>query len=217
MKMHEELKARAADMHKRLGGTIFAFPIEEENPLSKYAVAVFNGKDYSVYPNAMTIEEAAAGILEVLNGFKEEGWDHDYERNVRFALYQSQVDAPSVTMRRLKKGKGNYTIPAYESDIDVMDNPDDPEGKLFSARGLIKFSYLTMIDEKNPVAISFMNEYYKLLASFRYGKTAAAIKQEVRRMGRDEAIRWIEHTYERYIKDSRTITDILNAVGKGQR
>ncbi|AOK91974.1 hypothetical protein [Paenibacillus polymyxa] len=215
MKTHEELKAIAADMHKQLGGKIFAFPIEEENPLSKFAVAAFNGKDYSVYPNAMTIEEAAAGILEVLNGFKEEGWDHDYERNVRFVSCQAQIDAPSVTMRRLKKG--NYTRPAYESDIDVMDNPDDPEGKLISARGLIKFSYLTMINEKNPVAIRFMDEYYKLLASFRYGKTAAAIKQEVRRMGKDEAIHWIERTHERYIKDDRTIMDIFHSLGKGEQ
>lgn len=47
-----------------------------------------------------------------------------------------------------------------------------------TARGLIKFSYFLMIDDKLPNAIIFMDRYYQLLAMKRYGKTAAAIKRE---------------------------------------
>ncbi|MNT27306.1 hypothetical protein D3C72_1629320 [compost metagenome] len=145
--------------------------------------------------------------MATLEGFKEGGLDHDYDRNVRLVSYQAQIEAPNITMRRLKKL--NTSAPLLESGVDVMPKEDDPEDYLFSPRGLLKFSYLEMAENKNPKAISFMKEYYKLLAMRKYGKTAAAIHQEVRRMGKEEGVRWIEKTFNRYIPDGREIFNIM--------
>lgn len=81
---------------------------------------------------------------------------------------------------------------------------------IISARGLLKFSYIEMVDEKNPKASRFMNEYYKLLATRKYGKTAVAIKQEVRKMSKDQAFRWLEQTFEKYVHDDMEIMNFLN-------
>ena len=55
-----------------------------------------------------------------------------------------------------------------------------------------------------------MVEFYQLLAMRKYGKTVAAIKQEVRRMGKDQAIKWIEQTHKKYIHDDMEIMNIFN-------
>lgn len=205
---NNQIKNRAREIHKQLGGKVFCFPIHEDDPHSKYAVVVHLGEDnFNAYPKPLTIEEAASGILEVLEGFKSAGLDYDYERNVRFVSYQAQIDAPSVTMRRLKKG--NVSRPYLEQGVDVMPKEDEPGEYLFSARGLLKWTYLEMVDEKNQKAIQFMGEYYKLLAMRKYGKTAAAIKQEVRRMTKDQAIAWIEKTHKRFIHDDSEIINIM--------
>ncbi|MNW41402.1 hypothetical protein D3C74_185390 [compost metagenome] len=141
-----------------------------------------------------------------MEGFKANGWDSDYERNVRFISYQAQLDAPSVTMRKLKKE--NLSKPVFQENEDVILRNGE-EGHLISARGLLKFSYMEMVTEKNPKAIQFMNEYYKLLAMRKYGKTAAAIRQEVNRMAKDQALKWIEKTQERYIHDDTEIMNIM--------
>lgn len=98
-----EIKVRAENMRKELGGTIFAFPVEEENPFPKYAVVMFVGGEYKVFPETANIEEAATGILIILEQMQKEGHDVNYTKDVRFVNYQAQIDAPSVTMRRLKK------------------------------------------------------------------------------------------------------------------
>ncbi|WP_407308786.1 hypothetical protein [Desulfosporosinus sp. SB140] len=94
---------KAKQLRKELGGTIFAFPLEEDNPFSPYGVVVFAGGQYFAYPNATDISEAAAGVLTILEEMKKHGFDTDYERNVRLISYQAQMDAPSVPMRRLRK------------------------------------------------------------------------------------------------------------------
>lgn len=72
-----------------------------------------------------------------------------------------------------------------------------------------------MVNDNNPKSILFMNEYYKLLAMRKYGKTAAAIKQEVHEMGKDQAFRWLEQTYKKFIYNDMEIINILNnLVGK---
>ncbi|MNW62098.1 hypothetical protein D3C74_402070 [compost metagenome] len=111
-------------------------------------------------------------------------------------------------MRKLKKG--NSSRPLFEIGVDVAKKEDDPEDFVFFARGLLKWTYIEMVDEKNPKAVQFMNEYYKLLAMRKYGKTAAAIRQEVRRMTKDEAIGWIERTYKRFIPDDREVFNIVS-------
>lgn len=67
-----------------------------------------------------------------------------------------------------------------------------------------------MVDDHLPIAAQFMDEYYKLLAMKRYGKKVAAIKREVRQMGKNQAIKWIEQTYRIFIKDAMDIFNIMN-------
>ena len=78
---------------------------------------------------------------------------------------------------------------------------------------LLILSYLLMIDKKNLKASRCMDEYYKLLATRKYGKTAAAIKQEVRKMGKGKAIKWLEQTYKKYVYDDMEIIGILDSLG----
>lgn len=191
-----DIEQKAAEIRERVGGTIFAFPVDEEDPLSKYAVAMYTGKEYRVYQEAMHVSEAAAGILLIIESLEKEGYEIDYDRDVRLISYQAQLDAPDVTMRRLKKDCESPRILKDKEDIV------ESEGETyFTPRGMLKLNYLMMVDEKNLKAIIAMKKYYELLASRKYGKTAAAIKQEVHRMGKQEASKWIEHTYQRYTHD----------------
>ena len=200
----KEIEEKAAVLRQELGGNIFGFPINEDDPHSKYAVAMYNGEKIVAFPTALNITEAAAGILEILNSLKDEGLDADYTRNVRLISYSAQINAPNVTMRRLKKENRTKGL---EEGVDVHKTDD---GYNFSARGIIKFSYYSMIDEKLPKAIEFMNKYYQLLSMKRYGKTAAAIKQEVKRMTKDETTTWIETTYKKYISDDFEVFELMN-------
>lgn len=203
------IEKQAHSMRQELGGRIFAFPVEEDNPFSKYAVVVYLGGSYHIYPEASTIEEAAIGVKTILEEAEKSGYNLQFEKDVRFVSYDAQMNAPSVTMRRLKKG--NASKPAFEDGVDVM-KQKEIDDYVISARGMIKFSYLSMVDDNMPKGYQFMEEYYKLLSMRRYGKTAAAIKREVRRMTKDEAIKWIERTYDRYIKDSSEIINIMQSL-----
>jgi hypothetical protein len=200
----------AKQMRESLGGTIFSFPTEPDNPFSPYAIVVYAGERYFVYPEATDISTAAVGVLTILDEFKKNGIDADYDRNVRLVSCQPQVDAPSTVMKRLKKE--NHFTPHFLEGKDYMKGTDGEE-ELISARGLLKLSYIQAVEEKNPKAIQFMSEYYKLLATRRYGKTAAAIKQEVNKMGKGQAFRWLEQTFEKYIKDDMEVMDLLNRLG----
>lgn len=93
---------KAKDLRKRVGGTIFAFPINEKDPQSKYAVVVYAGGKYHVYPSASDISEAGVGIRTILEEFKKIGYPVNYEKDVRFVTYEAQVNAPDVTMKRLR-------------------------------------------------------------------------------------------------------------------
>jgi hypothetical protein len=207
-----DIEKKAREMKGRLGGKIFAFPINEKDPFSKYAVSIWiEGNTFNTFPEPLDISEAAAGVNETLKGFKSEGWDSDYERNVRFISHQAQINAPDVTMRRLKKMNGALTTskPSIKNP-DFMERDDGEEGYWISARGLIKFSYFSMIDDKLPRAFEFMDEYYKILSTRRYGKTVVGIKREVKQMDKDEATKWIEDTYSKYIHNDQEVIDIMN-------
>ena len=205
----EKVKLRAKEIRESLGGTIFAFPIEEDNPFSAYAVVVYREGMYFVYPRVTNISEAALGVTTILDLLKKEGLPVNYEKDVRLISYQTQMDAPDVTMRRLKKG--NVSSPLIQKGEDFQDGNEET-GPLLSARGFLKITYLEMVDEDNPKAIRVMDEYYKILAMNRYGKTAAAIKREVSKMGKEFAIRWIEQTYEKFVKDPMDIINIVDSL-----
>lgn len=102
--MEKKLIAEAKNIKKQLGGTIFAFPVEPDNPYSTYAVVVYADGKYFVYPEATDITEAATGVMVILNEFKRIGLAKDYNNDVRMMTFQAQMDAPSVVMRRLKRG-----------------------------------------------------------------------------------------------------------------
>ena len=102
--MKKQAIETAKNLRQQLGGTIFAFPIEPDNPFSTYAVVVYAEGKYFVYPETNDISEAAAGVLVILEEFKKIGIAKDYNTDVRMITYKAQMDAPSVTMRRLKRG-----------------------------------------------------------------------------------------------------------------
>ncbi len=102
--MKKQAIKTAKNIRKQLGGTIFSFPIEPDNPFSTYAVVVYAEGQYFVYPEATDITEAATGIMVILDEFKKIGKAKDYNKDVRMVTYQPQMDAPSVVMRRLKRG-----------------------------------------------------------------------------------------------------------------
>ena len=198
--------AMSKEFKEKLDGTIFAFPIEENNPFSSYAVVMYAGGRYFSYPDATNISEASAGVLAILSELEKRGQDANYERNVRIISYQAQMDAPSTVMRQLKKEQ--MTRPLFTEGDDLTE-----ESKLISACGILKLSYIMMVDGKNLKASRYMDEYYRLLATRKYGKTAAAIKQEVRKMGKDKAIEWLEQTYKKYVYDDMDLIGILNSLG----
>lgn len=205
------IESKARETQQRLGGKIFVFPINDDDPFSHYVIAIDVGAgQFKTYEDALTINDAAACLKELIDSMNAEGFVVNYERDVRFTFNEAQMNAPDVTMRRIKKTPGAFksSSPLMEKGADVRPNPEDPEGVLLSARGILKFCLLEMMD-KNPKGALFMGEYFKLLASRRYGKTAAAIKQEVRRMSKHEAVQWAERTYARYISNDRDIMDIF--------
>lgn len=102
--MRKQAIETAKALREQLGGTIFAFPIEPDNPFSTYAVVVYAGGEYFVYPEATDVSEAATGVLVILEEFKKIGLAKDYDEDVRMITYKAQMDAPSVVMRRLKRG-----------------------------------------------------------------------------------------------------------------
>lgn len=213
----KELEKKAEELRKQVGGTIFAFPIEEENPHSAYAVVVYAGGLYHVYPKCDDISFAALGVNTILEEMKKVGQATDFKTDVRLISYEAQMNAPDVRMARIKKEQQKATLTKDQlvAGVDVSPHPEMPGEYLFSARGLIKFSYLSMVDDKLPNAFQFMDGYYKLLAGKRYGKTAAAIKQEVKRMDKDGAIRWIERTFSRYVRDDSEVFGIMNGLNGG--
>lgn len=199
---------RAKHYRESVGGTIFSFPLEEDNPFSPYAIVMYAGGQYFAYPDATDISEAAGGIFTLLEEMKKSGMDADYERNVRMISHQAQMDAPSTTMRRLKKE--NASKPFFSGD-DYKAATEEAEDQI-SARGLLKLSYIQAVEERNPKANQFMERYYQLLAMRKYGKTAAAIKQEVRKMTKDQALTWLEQTFAKYVHDGMEIMSFLDTL-----
>ena len=68
--LQTQLIARAKQIKEQSGGTIFAFPAEEDNPFSSYAIVVFAEGQYFDYPAATDISEAALGVLTIMEEFE---------------------------------------------------------------------------------------------------------------------------------------------------
>lgn len=99
----KQIIEKAKQLREQLGGRIFSFPLEEVNPFSPYAIVMYANGQYFPYPKANNLSEASSGIFLLLELLKKTGEDADFERNVRLVSYQAQIDAPDITMRRLKK------------------------------------------------------------------------------------------------------------------
>lgn len=211
----EQVKEKAKTLKETFGGIIFAFPLVENNPYSKYAISYYTGEQFVTFPDELNVSEVAAGIIEIMETLNKVGMNIDYDNDVRFMLHDAQINAPDVTMRKLKK-EGVYqsrTEPLLKEKEDIITRTDTgEEDYYFTPIGIVKFSYLSMIDDKMPKAIEFMDGFYKLLAMNKYGKTSAAIKQEVRRKGKVEGIEWIEKVYKKYIKDDYAIHRLMSSL-----
>ncbi len=208
------IEAQAKEYRDRVGGHFFVFPVEPDNPRSKYAFAMYDGKQYHIYGEAMDVEEAAASLKMAIEAYEEVFKTKvEWDRDVRFISTETQVNSDSVTMRRLRNS-GEYRTPEqtrYLVDgVDVTKNDSIDGGYAFSARGLIKFMYLESGD--TPKAAAFMDKYYQLLGMRKYGATASHIKREVKRMSKDDAVTWIEKTYTKYIHDDMEIFNIMQGL-----
>ena len=208
-----EIEKKAIDYRQQLGGKYFAFPVDPFDSASKYAIVVFTVDHFHTFPHPLTVEEAAAGLRSLIEEVEQEiGRKVIYDQEVRFISYAAQMDGPNITMRRLKKS-GEFTCQTggyLKRGEDVTESEEVGETKyLFTGRGLVKFSYLLAVDEKFPKAERFMDGYYRLLALHKYGKAVAEIRREVQRMSKDDAIRWIERTYERYIHNDTEVFDLM--------
>lgn len=175
----KDIELRAEVMRQELGGKIFAFPIHEKAPFSKYALTKYIGNGtYITFPQALDIQEAAAGIQELIKGMEEDGEQVNYDRDVRFSFYDAQRNAPDARMKDLRDNEELFTYrtskePLLKEYEDIVRHKGTKEEDYyFTPRGIVKFSYISSVDDKLPKGIEFMNEYYKLLSTLRYGKTA---------------------------------------------
>lgn len=102
--MEQKAIEAAKKLREHLGGTVFAFPIDPYNEFSEYAVVVYESEQYFVYPETEDISTAALCITVLLDEFKRIGKPKDFDKEVRLVTFKKQMDAPSVVMRRLKRG-----------------------------------------------------------------------------------------------------------------
>lgn len=98
---------KAKELRKKLGGKIFAFPIEEDNPFSKYAVIVYEGGMFHEFQIADDISYAALGVRTILEQGKR-SYNYHYDRDVRLISYEAQVNAPSIPMRKMRNNPELY-------------------------------------------------------------------------------------------------------------
>lgn len=96
---------RAKRIKKDSGGKVFAFPIDRDDPFSKYVLVLDLGVEFNVFPEKLDITEVAQCIFEAIQIFERNGFKISYEEDVRFVVYEAQMNAPSVTMRRLRDGQ----------------------------------------------------------------------------------------------------------------
>ncbi|MDA8336011.1 MAG: hypothetical protein M0Z41_13690 [Peptococcaceae bacterium] len=106
----ESIKQKAIDLRNRLGGTIFIFPAEAENPYSEYAMAAYvGGGKWKICPGTGEIQDVCGGLAGAIQESAAMGVHIDYNRDVRIITYPAQMNAPSVIMRRLRDNPGHYT------------------------------------------------------------------------------------------------------------
>jgi len=206
-----EIIKRSTAIREQQGGQIFAMPLDEADPNSKYVISMYAGDEIHVFPDVVDISEAAVAVVHILDALKEEGLDSDYARNVRFAMTEAQLNSPDVRMHELKGGAGVTMLRPQPigANADFTKREDGSEGVEVSARGLLKMCYIEMVDSQNKNAARLMEEYYKLLALNRYGKSATAIRQEVSGMSKDQVLKWIESTHARFIRDDLAFVEIF--------
>lgn len=106
----DSIKQKAIDLRNRLGGSIFVFAVEPDNPFSEYALAAYIGDDkWTICPFTGAIEDVCGGLMGAMQEFETRGLHIDYNRDVRVVSYPAQMNAPSVTMRRLRNHPEYYT------------------------------------------------------------------------------------------------------------
>lgn len=58
-------------MKKQLGGRIFVFPVNEQDPHSLYALCIKTDNGWFVFDEELSVEEAAQNVLATLEEFKK--------------------------------------------------------------------------------------------------------------------------------------------------
>ena len=151
---------------------------------------------------SLEVSEVKTVIDDFLNNLREHGLDADFDRNVRFMIYRAQKDESGFQFE--DDHLGEIVLKKEEESEDTNWN--------ITAKGLLLLMHHLMVVENIPRASQFMDEYYKLLATRNYGKTPAAIKQEVLKMNKRKVLHWLIQTYEKYVYNDSELIDIMNSL-----
>ncbi|QEK12753.1 hypothetical protein FQB35_10660 [Crassaminicella thermophila] len=193
-----KIKQKAKEIQKNLGGRIFVFPINENDPYSKYAMVIDVGQqNFMPFKEELDISEAASCVFIGLDMLNKSGVKATYDEDVRFISYDAQINAPSVVMKRLKKGLHFKTVDRVKNEEDEV---------YFTPIGVLKYTYLILKDEKNVKADDFITKYCRLLAQRKFGGSVRKIKNKLMKMTKDDAMEFLEETYKKYVTDQ----DIIN-------
>lgn len=85
-----EVIKKAKEIAKNTGGKIFAFPVENDNPFSQFALVVRISGKYMVFDDLLDMRGVAQGILETRKMLNKNGIKTNYDKDVRFVLYEPQ-------------------------------------------------------------------------------------------------------------------------------
>ena len=151
-----------------------------------------------------------ADAVEIIN--KETG--HNYQVHEVVRITQEGLDANKATdftaarvLKDMEDGTHALTRP-HEVDVEWQE-VDGKQEPCFTGRGVVLTAYFSWVDDELPKAGEALRRYCQYLAMHNYGKGATAIWQEINDMDKDAGTEWIKSTYARFVKDTRTLVNMM--------
>lgn len=151
-----------------------------------------------------------ADALDTIN--KETGYNYKVHEVVR--ITQEGLDANKATdftaarvLKDMADGTHVLTRP-HEVDMEWQE-VDGKREPCFTGRGVVLMAYFSWVDDNLPKAAEAVRRYCQYLALHGYGKGASAIWEDVGAMSKDDGAEWIRNTYAQYVKDARTLVDMM--------
>lgn len=164
-----------------------------------------------------TINDKPFSLYEVVNGLKVAIEEINKAQNTDYKLYEimkitdealrvnkSNDLASAKILKDIEAGTGELAIAVSQTDFhkQVIDGEEE---FLMTARGVLLFSYFLWIDEKNEKAGNTIKKYCEHLAMKGYSAGKSQIWRELKQKNKDQAVEWLENTYDLYIDDDNLI------------